>query len=446
VVSKSKKQRTDGNRHSPNRYELPLLGPHPEDWRTLPTTKVRRPAHNSPFSWTYTYTAFSLEFARAALKRLGASSGSLIFDPFLGSGTSAVAAGLEGCSSCGVDISPFSALLARSRLAADVDEKRVTSYLAAKSRPISVSENATINSHDAAYVKGVIALISNACGSVGNELWDQIIANRTGALDSEAIAILSLALAARVTANLEKGSNPIWYRPKQGDTAEPNSNRFREAAQQIAHTIIADLSSSPIGIIRHRVKNGDFLKTRRLPKFDFCLTSPPYLNRLDYVVAHLPELSTLQLVFPISLDALKRSMIGTTKVVGKFDLMVPEIWGTSAARAMSSVLNHHSHASARYYYHTYFSYFDRLHSSILQLRRFMRKEACGLIVLQDSFYKDILIPTAQICAEMFENLSCSAEVVRSTSVQAHMGRLSPSQISYAPQKTLSESLVYFKNE
>jgi hypothetical protein len=318
--------------------------------------------------------------------------------------------------------------------------------LASKSKPITAPETSVISAHDSAYVRGVVDRISKARGVAGRELWDQILSSRAGEFDSEAIAIISLALAARVAAKLEKGSNPIWYRPSRGSSDVTNSDKFREAAQQIAGTIISDLSASSIGTAGHRVRNKDFLHINRVPKFDFCITSPPYLNRLDYVVAHLPELSTLQLVLPFSLDKLKSSMIGTTKMVEKFDIDVPKIWGPSAVQAMAAVLHHQSYASARYYYHTYFSYFDRLHSSLLQLKRFMRKDACGLIVLQDSFYKDVLIPTAQICAEMLDQLSCDARVVRSTSVQTHMGRLSPSQVSYAPKKTLSESLVYFRNK
>jgi hypothetical protein len=441
-----------GNRRLDRRYslqngpELPLPIPTPDDWRSLPTTKVRRPAPNSPFSWTYTYTSFSLEFARSAIRRLGAKSDSLIFDPFLGSGTSLVAAALDGYNSFGVDISPFATLLARSRIAREPDRRKITSYLAVKPKGSLASTAATrvITAHDTAYVRSVIDRISRVHDLSGRELWDQILGDQTGKFDNEAIAIVSLALAARVVANLEKGSNPIWYRPREGRRETKNSEEFREAAQEIAQTIVMDLSSISIKG-RHRIRNDDFLQMSRAPRFDICITSPPYPNRLDYVVAHLPELSVLQMLFPFSLDDLKRSMIGTTKIVGKFDANVPRAWGRAGGEVMSAILHHPSYASARYYYHTYYSYFDRLHASLAQLEKFMRDKASGLIVLQDSFYKDIPIPTAQICAEMLEHLSCEAQVVRSTSVQTHMGLLSPQQASYAPKKTLSESLVYFRN-
>lgn len=424
--------------------ELALPIPDPDDWRILPSAKVKRPKPNSPFSWTYSYTAFALEFARSAIQKLRSKSNPLIFDPFVGSGTTLVAAGLEDCSSFGIDVSPFSALLSRSRTATDVSRRKTLFYLAGEqSAPLEPNSSAgVISRHDAAYVRSVINRICKAHGLSGNRLWAKLLEDQTGKFDSETIAILSLSLAARAVANLEKGSNPIWYRPRQGHDKTKNSDELREAAQSYAHAIVADLSSVSLRG-SHRVRNRDFLKMNRAPKFDICITSPPYPNRLDYVVAHLPELSVLQILFPFSLDDLKRSMVGTTKIVGKFNTTPPEAWGYTGREVMSAILNHSSYASARYYYHTYYSYFDRLYASLTQLNRFMSDTASGLIVLQDSFYKDIPIPTAHICAEMLKSLPCTAHVVRSTNVQTHMGLLSPKQASYAPRKTLSESLVYF---
>jgi DNA modification methylase len=82
-----------------------------EGWASLPSAKNKRPNRSEPFAWSYTYTAFSLAFARAALKQLGAQPGSAVIDPFVGSGTTVLAAALGGFSALGIDISPFSALL-----------------------------------------------------------------------------------------------------------------------------------------------------------------------------------------------------------------------------------------------------------------------------------------------------------------------------------------------
>src|SRR5947209_1310634 len=100
-----------------------------EVWSTLPTTKIRRPQPDAPFAWTYTYTAFSLPFASAALNLLGARPDKSVLDPFVESGTTVLAAAGHGCRALGVDVSSFSSLLTRSRLALGADPEHVRFYL-----------------------------------------------------------------------------------------------------------------------------------------------------------------------------------------------------------------------------------------------------------------------------------------------------------------------------
>jgi hypothetical protein len=418
------------------------------DWRVVPNTKVRRPANGEPFSWTYTYTAFSLDFACVALERLDAKPSSLVFDPFLGSGTTAVAAAMRGCNSFGVDISPFSALLSRSRIATKVNPKRLAFYASARARSSSKESGLSdvINRYDYTYAKSVIDKMCTARKMSGSELWAKILNDQAGDFDSEAVMILSLALAAKETAKVKRGSNPIWYKRTGESDGHVDGEKLRAAGLRLSSSIANDiLSEGSIKRREHRIKNVDFTVLNRAAKFDVCLTSPPYLNRLDYVIAHLPELSILQLLFPFSLELLRRSMIGTTKIVQKYYDPPPQDWGPACAEALAAVLHHKSYASAHYYYHTFFSYFDRLYASIKKLATLMRRRASGIIVVQDSFYKDVLIPTPQICAEMLRSQSCYAEVVKSTNVRVHMGRMSPNQNAYAPQKTLGEALVHFNN-
>src|SRR5262249_48014489 len=126
-----------------------------------------------------------------------------------------------------------------------------------------------------------------------------------------AVCLLSLAIAAKECSTLETGSNPIWYRTV-ARTKHQGRISLRGAAARWAGKISRDLhGSSKLRREGHRILNADFtLLEGASAHFDVCLTSPPYLNRLDYVVAHLPELSVLGLVTPIDLDQLRRQMIG----------------------------------------------------------------------------------------------------------------------------------------
>jgi len=252
-----------------------------------------------------------------------------------------------------------------------------------------------------------------------------------------------MALGARDSTRLEKGSNPIWYRRVESQT-ESSQASLRISAANWAKTISHDLLSAPeAGRKDITIQQHDFTTLKTTKRYDLCLTSPPYMNRLDYVVAHLPELSVLQHLIPFNLDQLRSDMIGTTRAVRKYHTEQTEGWGDRCRETLNSIYNHASYASQRYYYHIHADYFRRLSATILQLARLMKDRAEGIVVLQDSFYKDIKIPTPQICAEMLNNAGFESSIVRTTSVKAHMGRLSPAQTLYAPEKILGESVVYF---
>jgi hypothetical protein len=413
-------------------------------WDTLPTSKVRRPGTDAPFRWAYSYSGFSLEFARAALKALGAREQSSILDPFLGSGTALVAAADLQCAGFGVDVSPFSALLARTRLSSGVNSERVMAVLSRHSSSKSHEGAEVLGAENAAYVSSVIEGLARSSHVAPTELWESIFNDGDGEHDVEAVVLLSLAMGAREASRLVRGSNPVWLRPV--DKREQGSKTdLRNSALAWANLICRDLDTArPKGRKTYRIEVGD-IATVNLPKgsFEFCLTSPPYLNRLDYVTASLPELSVLQFVTPFSMQELRKSMIGTTRVVSKSSSATPNELGVLATDILQKIRRHPSYASERYYYHIFAHYFVMLFAALRRIRSSMRKGGKGIIVLQDSFYKDLNVPTPSICVEMLQSLSCTAQVVRTQPVRAHMGLMSPRQTTYVARKILAESLVYF---
>src|SRR5262249_51173526 len=273
-----------------------------------------------------------------------------------------VAAALSGASALGVDISPFSALLSRARVATYANPKQVLAYL---NRPPRVEIEASdvdfiLQRRDETYAASVIARIYENVGVSPHDFWHQLLEDDSAHYDSEAVAILSLALGARDSARLIRGSNPIWYKRIQ-EQENAGLSDLQSAAKRWARIIATDLSSSP-PIVRGstRVIHADFTRLSLKASFEFCLTSPPSLNRLDYVIAHLAELAVLKHVTRVDMDQLRASMIGTTKIVSKDETTTPDIWGSTCRMVLEKIWTHKGYASRRYYYHTYRQYFSRL--------------------------------------------------------------------------------------
>ena len=177
----------------------------------------------------------------------------------------------------------------------EVDPKRVLAYLTASPRRApQLSDPQVMGPRDDAYAAAVVAKICDRVSMEPSEFWVALLTDDIGRYDNEAVAMLSLSLGARDCARLIQGSNPIWYRKMPEDQPRELGD-LRGAALSWGAHISHDLKlSNPITRKGTRIVNADFTSTRFKGSFDFCLTSPPYLNRLDYVVAHLPELSVLK--------------------------------------------------------------------------------------------------------------------------------------------------------
>jgi hypothetical protein len=272
------------------------------------------------------------------------------------------------------------------------------------------------------------------------DAWKAVLDDPGGAHDSEAVVLAAICLGAAASARVVRGSNPVWYR--RALRAEAHGLRALDLeARAAARTMLADLASLRGALVRDaRVFNEDSRHTSIKPRsIDIVLTSPPYLNRLDYVVNHLAPLAILRALIPVSIDSLRRDMIGTTKIVDKGD--ANGAWGDICTRFLEDVKLHPSKASATYYYWTYHQYFKDMFTVLEHLRALVRPGGIGAVVIQNSFYKEIEVPTPGILVQMARAAGIHAEVARTEIVRSHLGTMSPRQTKYVPNKVLQECVL-----
>ena len=75
-------------------------------------------------------------------------------------------------------------------------------------------------------------------------------------------------------------------------------------------------------------------------------------------------------------------------------------WGATCARFLDTVYEHPSKASQGYYYKNHYQYFESLQSSITELTRVLKSQGSCILVVQDSYYKDIHNDVPTIATEM----------------------------------------------
>jgi DNA modification methylase len=404
------------------------------------------------YAWSHAYAGFSPNFAEAALASLQVDNESIVLDPFTGSGTSAVAAAKLGCKFIGSDLDPFSSLLAKAKTAFRVDPVQVQELLSEKPKKKSelntqFSEEAreSFSQADLSYASIVFQRIKSRLRAEGESLYQILLDNKGGKASGELVALVALLICAKGRSSATRGSNPVWFKRDSATFSEAEIS-LSDCAKNIASTMLADLAAYQGRTTEGRIKirHGDFSSVRlRRNSVDFLLTSPPYLNRLDYIVSHLPELTLLSGLSFVDFEHLRKQMMGTTKMVSR-----PEIdknWGQICLSTLEQIRNHKSVASSTYYYRFHAQYFSELFRFLVWSKKIMKEGAKGLLVIQDSYYKDIRIPIAEIIDEMGSVLGFKVDVVRTDKRHNHIGSMDPKQRAYVKSKELHEktlSLIY----
>jgi hypothetical protein len=167
------------------------------------------------------------------------------------------------------------------------------------------------------------------------------------------------------------------------------------------------------------------------------LTSPPYLTRLDYAVSTAPELAVLGYTRSQA-ERLRRKMLGTTTVDKE---VKGEPLGDYAGWCLKKIAAHESKASKSYYHKNIAQYLNGVSASVAEVSRVLAPTAPMVLVVQDSFYKDIHLDLSRIVHELGEMNGMEWIATHPFSVDRHLGRVHPHHRKHCSRMTRTESVV-----
>jgi hypothetical protein len=175
---------------------------------------------------------------------------------------------------------------------------------------------------------------------------------------------------------------------------------------------------------------------------DFVITSPPYCTRIDYVVETAPELALLGATADF-IRGLRERMIGTPTISAK--LPEPNVrWGKTCMDVLNLIGSHKSKAARSYYWKTYLQYFDGMHLSIQEIARTLCPAAKCLLVVQDSYFKDIHVDLAKITTEWAEQMNFRLTDQVGFNVSRTMGDVNTAAKAYGKATPPVESVLVFE--
>jgi hypothetical protein len=200
-----------------------------------------------------------------------------------------------------------------------------------------------------------------------------------------------------------QSSNPTWIKraASPGDRIRLDDTIVFDSFKSSCLEMIADmkLDSSDHADTKCRIELASSIELPLTDKeIGIVITSPPYCTRIDYAVATWPELAILGATTN-DVDALRRRMLGTT-TVSRQAPDVQKYWGRTCLSTIDRVTKHKAKASKTYYRRNLLQYFDGLSRSVAEIARVLATHGDLVLVVQDSYYKDVHIDLPTIVEEM----------------------------------------------
>lgn len=417
---------------------------------------------DSRANWFRYYADFSVGFVEDVVAYLDLPDGATLLDPWLGGGTTAEVATAKGFRLKGYDVNPAMLLVARARtlptsaakqipilteLITRSYKKNITNETKSSTTVIDPFEQWLQPASAAAFrvlERSVEAItLKNQMSVI--PLWRR--AGQVSPLVS--FFYVGLFRTLRHFISEFQSSNPTWIKVSDGGERIQLSpdrilNRFRREIESLLKSMRAETEVMPSVGTRTCVINqaSSLLLPVASGSIDAVISSPPYCTRIDYVRATLPELAVIGYPNGNVTRGLREMMIGTP-TINKTQGNNGANWGPTCSRFLSAVEGHSSKASSTYYLKYYRQYFASVSTSLAEINRVLKKSGQCVLVVQDSYYKEIQNDLPRIFIEMATQLGWTLREEKPFPVKQTLAGVNPKVKEYRTAFQATESVLVF---
>jgi SAM-dependent methyltransferase len=263
----------------------------------------RRPVHRW---WPYVQ-GFSAGFVAETCRRFGAGPGTVILDPFCGSGTVPVTARMLGAKGVGIDMMPIAAFVAGAKGEWDVDPTAILSIArkVTKDRSAPTIPKPFLKETDRQFQPEILLALLR----LKENLW--------AAEDGPTKTLLKLAFASILidSSNLKRAPC-LGYTKKLGLSADTPFTLFLESSHRIADDLRTLQARRGSWGPKIDIRVGSSAQIQ-LPEgsVDLAVTSPPYVNGMDYVMNYKIDLAWMDYIDSYApLAHLRASMVACDNI------------------------------------------------------------------------------------------------------------------------------------
>jgi hypothetical protein len=325
----------------------------------------------------------------------------VIFDPFNGSGTVTLHSSLNGYKSKGYEVNPFSSFVSNAKQA-NIDLKVLENLK--KELPTMLSHNNKITSPLLKFST------FTECSNKDKWLFNSTVLNsfenvkqRISRIDNgEVQSLLKLASLNSImeNSNAQKDGKCLRYK-KNWEKLNFSSESFFNTFEKNVTNYIDDIIDHYIPT-KAEIKNGDCRKLLEDNDFKYriCITSPPYLNSFDYTDIYRPELFLGDFInTPDDLLRLRKRTL-------RSHINLPNIFNPKRSfgfvyeSLIAKIINQKSNLWSPKIPAMIEAYFEDMEFVLKNLRSKASKKAQLWLIVANSAYADVEIPTDLILAEI----------------------------------------------
>jgi DNA modification methylase len=425
--------------------KLRVAATHPH----MNTKRNTKHAHGRE-AWFPYYAGYPEKFVEIILDQAALKKGAVVLDPWNGSGTTTSIASYRGFNSIGIDINPVAVLVASAKISGSRDNNR-NDFLIEKICQLATREP---NEQDASSdslskwlpldVVSIYRAIEQhiLCNIEKKSTVDYLNPAMMPLSPTASFFILALMRAARSISTMRTASNPTWIRPGVETDCRPD-HLIKAWKYQISNmSANLDLNASedfiPSNIILGDSRNIE-LEDEMV---DLIITSPPYCTRVDYIKSTSFELAALGISDgDVPFELVRRSCMGSTLVRNATLPEIPNEWPIEIKDTLSHIRNHASKASGSYYYKTYWQYFDDLIQSVGELKRCLKFNGSIVMVVQTSYYKDVLIDVPKLLIATARTHGLNGSTVSCKPVHNGLFQINRKAKEYALGRQYAEAVI-----
>jgi len=416
----------------------------------LPGATTARMNQRQPFvDWYLLPESFSAPLVEAAIRDYNVKKGATILDPFAGAGTTLVTAKLNGYNGLGIEVNPFLCFSSRvkcrfdynlDQLAQDIDLllDKASSFLC---HPRLFQETAHSRT-EAIY--HTYPKMPRLFKWISPKVVEKVLALKhiiLTAIEEPAhrdLCLLGLAAILRPVSNMKLTPHAFGSRKVKEDAPV-----FEEFESKICR-MLADLKGLPQGkrfgqveVVEGDVREVKVENTSLLPA-SLAITSPPYLNNLDYTMQTRLELFFLDFVKDMNdLRALRKRMI-----VSDAKAMYKEIKDHYIVENFPSVRKVVEQLKEKLkdknwgwdYAFMTAQYFGGMYRALQNVYHMLEPGARFIVVVGESAHSGVLVPVPAIIGDLAQDIGYHLE-----NVAIHRKRRSSSH-----KYELSEASVILK--